>query len=205
LSGCKHDFCYRCIRKWESATILNVNFFQCPICRTVRDPIDQIKDIKSTNIPKEIYLTSKVEYLDSDEDDITGEYWHCNICGRHYKKLDSTQNEYVRATRTTHCCKQVACYVCLVKALKDDNYRCPLCKEVCDHVKFCEHHPDIVIQRDQNYVVSYHRTRTIPTVSEWIEVDNQIQHDLDLGSSTSKDDDPSGYYLASDVNLRHGV
>ncbi len=94
----------------------------------------------------------------------------------------------------------MARYVCLVKALKDNNNRCPLCKEVYDHVKFCEHHPYIVIQRDQNYVVSYHRTRTISTVSEWIEVDNHIQHDPDLGSSTSKDDDPSGYYLASDVN-----
>jgi hypothetical protein len=115
------------------------------------------------------------------------------------KKLDSTQHECVRAPGMTYCCKQVACYVFLVKALKDNNNRCPLCKEVCDHVKFPEHHPDIVIQRDQNYVVSYHRTRTIPTVLEWIEVDNQIQHDPDLGSSTSKDDDLSGYYLASDV------
>ena len=40
----------------------------------------------------------------------------------------------------------------------------------------------------------------IPTVLERIEVDNQIQHDPDLGSSTSKNDDPSGYYLASDVD-----
>jgi hypothetical protein len=162
--------------------------------------MDQIKEIKSTNIPKEIYLTSKVKYLDSDKDDITVDYWHCNICGRHNKKLDSTQHEYVRVTGTTHCCKQVASYVCLVKALKDDNNRCPICKEVCDHEKFCEHHPDIAIQRDRNYVVSYHRTRTISTIFERIEVDNQIQHDPDLGSSTSKDDNPSGYYLVSDVN-----
>jgi hypothetical protein len=114
--------------------------------------------------------------------------------------MDSTQHEYVRATGMTHCCKQVACYVCLVKALKDNNNRCPLCKEVCDHVKFCEHHPDIVIQRDRNYVVLYHRTRTIPTVLERIEVDNQIQHDPDLGSSTSKYNDPIGYFSASDVD-----
>jgi hypothetical protein len=110
--------------------------------------IDQIKKIKSTNIPKNIYLTSKVEYLDSDKDDIPGDYWHCNICGRYYAKLDSTKHEFVHATGMTHCCKQVACYVCLDKALKDDNNRCPLCKEVYDHAKFCEHHPDIAIQKD---------------------------------------------------------
>jgi hypothetical protein len=148
-------------------------------------------------------LTSKVEYLDSNKDDITGDYWHCNICGRYYAKLDSTQHEFVHVTGTTHCCKQVACYVSLDKALKDDNNRCPLCKEVCDHVKFCEHHPDIVIQKDQDYAVYYHSHTTIPTVSERIEVDNQIQHDEalpDLGSSNSKDNDPSENYLASDVD-----
>jgi hypothetical protein len=46
-----------------------------------------------------------------NKDDITGDYWHCNICGRYYTKLDSTQHEFVHATGTTHCCKQVACYV----------------------------------------------------------------------------------------------
>jgi hypothetical protein len=38
---------------------------------------------------------------------------------------------------------------------------------------------------------------------ERIEVDNQIQHDEalpDLGSSNSKEDDPSESYLVSDVN-----
>ncbi len=95
-----------------------------------------------------------------DKDDITGDYWHCNICGRYYAKLDSTQHEFVRATGMTHCCKQVACYVCLDKALKDDNNRCPLCKEVCDHVKFCEHHPDIDIQKDRDYAV-YHEPNDV--------------------------------------------
>jgi hypothetical protein len=107
--------------KWENMTIIEGNCFQCPICRTVHTPIDQIKEIKSTNIPKQIYLTSKVEYLDSNKDDITGVYWHCNICGRCYAKLDSIQHEFVHATGTNHCCKQVACYVCLDKALKDNN------------------------------------------------------------------------------------
>ncbi len=49
----------------------------------------------------------------------------------------------------------------------------------------------------------YHSHTTIPTVLERIEVDNQIQHDEalpDLGSSNSKDDDPSENYSASDVN-----
>jgi hypothetical protein len=148
-------------------------------------------------------LTSKVKYLDSDEDDITGDYWHCNICQRYYTKLDSTQHEFVHATGPTYCCKQVACYVCLDKALKDNNIRCPLCKGDCDHVKFCEHHPDIVIQKDQDYVVYYHSHTTIPTVLERIEIDNQIQHDEalpGLGSSSSKDDNPSENYSASDVN-----
>jgi hypothetical protein len=108
LSGCKHDFCYRCIWIWGNTTIIEGNCFQCPICRTVCTPIDQIKEIKSTNIPKQIYLTSKDEYLDSNKDDITGDYWHCNICGRYYAKLDSTQHEFVHVTGTTHCCKQVA-------------------------------------------------------------------------------------------------
>jgi hypothetical protein len=148
LSGCKHDFCYRCIWKWENTTIIEGNCFQCLICRMVCTPIDQIKEIKSTNIPKNIYLTSKVEYLDSNKDDITGDYWHCNICGRYYAKLDSTKHEFIRVTGMTYCCKQVACYVCLDKALKNNNNRCPLCKEVCDPVKFSEHHPDIVIQKD---------------------------------------------------------
>ncbi len=135
LSRCKHDFCYRCTWKWENTTIIKGSCFQCPICRTIHTPIDQIKKIKLTNIPKNIYLTSKVEYLDSDKDDITGDYWHCNIYGRYYAKLESTKHEFVHATGTTHCCKQVACHVCLDKALKDYNNRCPLCKEVCDHVK----------------------------------------------------------------------
>ncbi len=117
--------------------------------------------------------------------------------------MDSTQHEFVRATGTTHCCKQVACYVCLDKALKDDNNRCPLCKEVCDHVKFWEHHLDIVIQKDQEYAVYYHSHTIIPTVLEQIEVDIQIQDDEalpDLGSSNSKDNNPSENYSASDVN-----
>jgi hypothetical protein len=184
-------------------TIIKGNCFQCPICRTFCTLIDQIKEIKSTNILKKIYLTSKVKYLDSDKDGITGDYWYCNICGRYYAKLGSTQHEFVRATGTTHCCKQVACYVCLDKTLKDDNNRCPLCKEVCDHVKFCEHYPDIVIQKDQDYTICYHSNTTIPTVLEQIEVDNQIQHDEalpDLGRSNSKDNDPSENYSASDVD-----
>jgi hypothetical protein len=208
VSGCKHDFCYRCIWKWENMTIIKGNCFQCPICKTVCTLIDQIKEIKSINIPKQIYLTSKVEYLDSNEDDITGDYWHCNICGRYYAKLDSTQHEFVCATGTTHCCKQVACYVCLDKALKDDNNRCPLlCKVVCDHVKFCEHHLDIVIQKDQDYAINYHSHITIPTVLEQIEVDNQIQHDEalpDLGSSNSKDDDLVKI-IWRQMSTRHGV
>ncbi len=193
LSGCKHNFCYRCIWKWENTTIIEGNCFQCLICRMVCTPIDQIKEIKSNNNLKNIYLTSKVEYLDSNKDDITGNYWHCNICGRYF----------VRATGTTHCCKKVACYVCLDKALKDNNNRCPLCKKVCDHMKFHEHDPDIVIQKDQDYAVYYHSHTTIPTVLEWIEVDNQIQHDEalpDLGSSNSEDNDPSENYSASDVD-----
>ncbi len=70
-------------------------------------------------------------------------------------------------------------------------------------MKFCEHHPDIVIQKDQDYAVCYHSHTTIPTISEQIQVDNQIQHDEalpDLGSSNSKDDNPSENYLASDVD-----
>jgi hypothetical protein len=88
------------------------------------------------------------------------------------------------------------------------NNSCPLCKEVCDHVKFCEHHPDIVIQKDQDYAVYYHSHTTIPTVLERIEVDNQIQNDEalpDLGSSNSKNDDPSENYSASDVDQAWGV
>jgi hypothetical protein len=51
--------------------------------------------------------------------------------------------------------------------------------------------------------VYHHSHSTIPTVLEWIEVDNQIQHDEalpDLESSSSKDNDPSENYLASDVD-----
>ncbi len=78
-----------------------------------------------------------------------------------------------------------------------------LCKEVCDDMKFCEHHPGIVIQKDQDYAVYYHSHTTIRTVLEQIEVDNQIQHDEalpDLGCSNSKDNDPSENYSASDVD-----
>jgi hypothetical protein len=70
-------------------------------------------------------------------------------------------------------------------------------------VKFCEHHLEIVIQKHQDYAVFYHSHTTIPTVLEWIEVDNQIQHDEalpDLGSSSSNDNDPSENYSASDVD-----
>jgi hypothetical protein len=39
-----------------------------------------------------------------NKDDITGDYWHCNICGRYYAKLDSTQHEFVRATGRYGAC-----------------------------------------------------------------------------------------------------
>ncbi len=54
LSGCKHDFCYRCIWKWENTTIIEGNWFRGSICRTVWTPIAWFKEINSTNIPKNI-------------------------------------------------------------------------------------------------------------------------------------------------------
>jgi hypothetical protein len=33
LSGCGHDFCYRCIWKWENKTIIHGKIFHCPLCR----------------------------------------------------------------------------------------------------------------------------------------------------------------------------
>ncbi len=42
LSGCKHDFCYRFIWKWENTTIIEGNCFQRSVFRMVCTPIDQI-------------------------------------------------------------------------------------------------------------------------------------------------------------------
>ncbi len=61
----------------------------------------------------------------------------------------------------------------------------------------------LVIQKDQDYAVYYHSHTTIQTVLKRIGVDNQIQHAEalpDLGSSNSKDNDPSENYSASDVD-----
>ncbi len=43
LSGCGHDFCYRCIWKWENKTIIHGKAFHCPLCRKKHIPMDELQ------------------------------------------------------------------------------------------------------------------------------------------------------------------
>jgi hypothetical protein len=227
LSGCNHDFCYRCIWKWENKTIKDGQAFHCPLCRKKRIPMDELQKVEATHIPTKIHLCRDVVFLDSDKDDISEDYWHCKICNRSFKKLESKDQD-VRATGTTSCCyKEVACFVCLKTA----------CKRICDKSRktFRKHHPSIVLQRDRDYLEWYwtystHRMsynkwiclcnvypNMIPNATTLLqvpatsnEIDNEQQdqqidsnegiENLPPLSSSDEDDDPTKNYTGSDVD-----
>ncbi len=156
LSGCDHEFCYRCIWTWKNKPILDKKAFHCPLCRKTGFPMDELRMVKATQIPKCIHLSHDVVILDSDDDDIAEDYWNCKICKTSYEKLDRKDHD-VRATGTTECChEEVACFVCLKREI-EKNGICPFCKKICDmpKVEFLEHHPSIIFQRDKDYVEWY--------------------------------------------------
>jgi hypothetical protein len=148
--------------------------FHCPICRNKCIPMDELQMVEATQIPKQNHLCREVVFLDSDIDDISEDYWHCKICYRSFKKLDSKDQD-VHATGTTKCCKkEVACFVCL-KTEINNNGKCPFCKKICDmsRVKFREHHPSIILQKDRDYVEWYQTYSTHRTLlNEWIRLRN---------------------------------
>ncbi len=139
-----------------------------------RIPMDELQMVEATQKQKKIHLCRDVVFFDSDVDDISEDYWHCKICKRSFEKLDSKDQD-VRVTGTTKCFKEeVTCFVCLKTAI-NNNGKCPFCKKICDmsRVKFREHHPSIVLQKDRDYVEWYQTYSTHRMLlNEWIRLRN---------------------------------